>query len=233
VAVAVLQPAEVYGPYGTAWTQNVLRSLKSGREILVDGGSGLVHPVYVDDVVQAMVRAAALPAAPGEAFLIRGPAPLTWREFYVGFENMLGTRATVALSQAEAQELHRRRQAENKLPSVWRETTRLITSAPARQTLRKTREARWASRTARLLPAHTRAALKGWLAGKRNGAPIAESSDLPKPIHVLDPLSIRMAASKTVLSIDKARRLLGYEPRFNFSEGMRRTEQWAKWANLI
>jgi nucleoside-diphosphate-sugar epimerase len=34
-------------------------------------------------------------------------------------------------------------------------------------------------------------------------------------------------------SIDKAVRLLGYQPRFDLDRGMALTEEWARWANLI
>jgi nucleoside-diphosphate-sugar epimerase len=39
--------------------------------------------------------------------------------------------------------------------------------------------------------------------------------------------------AKTRVRIDKARRLLGYEPAWGFAEGMDLTEQWARWANLL
>ncbi len=33
--------------------------------------------------------------------------------------------------------------------------------------------------------------------------------------------------------IDKARRILGYEPRVSFREGIRLTEQWLRFANYV
>jgi hypothetical protein len=33
--------------------------------------------------------------------------------------------------------------------------------------------------------------------------------------------------------IDKARRILDYQPAFDFSHGMQLTERWARWANLL
>ena len=63
--VAVLQPTAVYGPYGGVWTEAVLRALKAGRQILVDGGEGLGNAVYVDDLVSAMLLAAVEPRGGG------------------------------------------------------------------------------------------------------------------------------------------------------------------------
>ena len=53
-----------------------------------------------------------------------------------------------------------------------------------------------------------------------------------QPIQVLPPVVLQMLASKTRVRIDKARRLLGYEPAFDFARGMERTAAWARWANL-
>ena len=44
----------------------------------------------------------------------------------------------------------------------------------------------------------------------------------------LCPASVYMIAKPGGYSIDKARRLLGYEPRVTFDEGMRRTEAWLR-----
>jgi nucleoside-diphosphate-sugar epimerase len=52
-------------------------------------------------------------------------------------------------------------------------------------------------------------------------------------IHLLDPIAIRFHALRTTVSTDKAHRRLGYRPRIDLAAGMRRTEQWARWANLI
>jgi nucleoside-diphosphate-sugar epimerase len=37
---------------------------------------------------------------------------------------------------------------------------------------------------------------------------------------------------KVVFPIDKARRLLGYDPKIDFTEGMKRTAAWIEWARL-
>ena len=76
--VAVLQPTAVYGPYGGVWTEAVIRALRSGRQILVNGGDGLGNAVYVDDLVSAMLLAAVREGVVGEAFLVSGPGAVTF-----------------------------------------------------------------------------------------------------------------------------------------------------------
>jgi len=86
IPVSVVQPTMVYGPSGPAWTTRILNDLKNGRVILVNGGDGLCNPVYVDDMVSGIMRAAVLDGAVGEAFLISGERPVTWRECHGAYE---------------------------------------------------------------------------------------------------------------------------------------------------
>jgi hypothetical protein len=44
---------------------------------------------------------------------------------------------------------------------------------------------------------------------------------------------VKFFESKTRLGIDKARRMLGFHPAVDFVTGMRKTEIWAQWANLL
>ena len=53
------------------------------------------------------------------------------------------------------------------------------------------------------------------------------------PILPLSPRMVAFFALESRVRIDKARRLLGYEPQFSLSRGMELTERWARWANLI
>jgi nucleoside-diphosphate-sugar epimerase len=57
---------------------------------LIDGGMGLANLIHVDDLVDAMLVAAERPGVAGEAFLMSGPAPVTWREYIGHFARMCG-----------------------------------------------------------------------------------------------------------------------------------------------
>ena len=90
----------------------------------------------------------------------------------------------------------------------------------------------------KLVPQSFRTNLKKRLKNGRNAPDeaaaaatgVAETEDIP--INPLPPALIKLSAAKTRVSIDKARRLLGYEPRFSFEAGMALTGEWARWANL-
>jgi nucleoside-diphosphate-sugar epimerase len=108
--VTIIQPTIVYGPYGTSWTAEVVRQIRSTRIALPRGGAGLCNAVYVDDVVTALMLAADRESAVGEMFLVSGSAPVTWREFYEAFERMVGRKALIDLDDDQWRREERRRQ---------------------------------------------------------------------------------------------------------------------------
>lgn len=236
--VAVLQPTGVYGPWGGVWTAQVLRTLKAGRMILVDGGTGLANMVYVDDLVSAMLLAAVRDEAVGEALLISGEEPVTWRELYERFARMLGGSRTVAMSAAEALAHYRgrRRRMGRLAPAL---LGMVKEDRAFRERLFGTREVALLRDLGSRLPEAVQVALKRGLsggAGGRRRPPAPASAALPLeelPIHPLTPEMIRFHVPRTRVRIDKARRLLGYRPVFGFERGMDLTERWARWANLL
>lgn len=229
VAVSIIQPTAVYGPYAPSWTVRVLQNLKSGLVVLVDGGGGYANPVYVDDVVDAMLLAAATRAAIGQAFLVAGGEKVTWQAFYGRFEAMLGSASTIVMSSAEARAHHAHSQRRRGLA---RELVELVRTSPAnRARLAGTRE------MAALYPLMKRLVALHLLptppAQRRAASVRAAAATAPRKIHAVHPRQVTFLAAKTDVRIDKARRLLGFEPAFDFTHGMELTESWARWANLL
>lgn len=235
VPVAVLQPTAVYGPYGGVWTEQVLRTLKGGRVILVDGGGGLCNHVYVDDLVSAMLLAAVRDEAVGEAFLVSAEEPVTWREMYGRFEAMLGAGSrTVSMSVDEARAWWRKSRREQ--PRAFGELFGAVRRDQAfRDRLMATREILALRELAStVLPESWQQRIKGKIGsggGPAGRPPGDNGGDLP--VHPLSPQMIGFFQPRTRVRIDKAKRLLGYRPAFDFESGMALTEQWARWANLL
>lgn len=228
--VAVLQPTAVYGPYGGVWTEAVLRTLKTGRQILVDGGEGLANAVYVDDLVSAMLLAAVEEAAVGEAFLISGEEPVAWRELFGRFARMLGGEPrTVDMTEAEALAYWRRSRRQR--PRALGEALRILKQEQRiRERIERTREVLWLrEKASAVLPESWQQRIKARLGS--GGRPATPDRELP--IHPLSPELIAFFRARTRVRIDKARRSLGYEPAFDFETGMDLTERWARWANLV
>ena len=227
LSVAVVQPTVVYGPFGTTFTAKPLMELKSGRVILIDAGDGIANLVYVDDVVSGMIVAAVHPAAHGEAFLISGPEPTTWRSFYSAFEALLGRQATVSMTSAEALQCFRDAEGSH---STAAQLLKALNHPGVKRRVASTREGRLAIRAFHLLPAAVRARISG-PGVALPGAAAATFAE--PPIHLLHPSKIDFMASKTRVRIDKARRVLGFTPQFAFARGMELTSAWAEWANLL
>lgn len=236
VAVTVLQPTAVYGPFGGVWTIQPLEALKSGRMILVDGGEGLANAVYVDDLVSAMLLAAVKEEAVGEAFLISGPEAFPWRELYGRFARMLGDGPprTVSMTRDEARahyEKHRRetRRVHQELLQTFKQDRSFRDRLMGTRELKALRDV-----ASSILPESVQDKIKGRMSagGGIGGRPGPVPDDL-LPIHPLTPQMIGFFAAKTRVRIDKARRFLGYEPAFTFERGMELTEQWARWAGLL
>jgi len=228
--VAVLQPTAVYGPYGGVWTEAVLRTLKTGRQILIDGGGGLANAVYVDDLVSAMLLAAVKESAVGQAFLISGDEPVTWKELFGRFERMLGAESRM-VEMTEAEALAHWRRWKRRQPRALGEALRILKQErPIRERIERTREVLWLRDMASaVLPESWQQRIKRRL--NNPGRPSSPGRELP--IHPLPPEMIGFFRARTRVRIDKAKRLLGYEPAFDFETGMGLTERWARWANLL
>jgi nucleoside-diphosphate-sugar epimerase len=85
----VVQPSEVYGPEDPTWTVRPIEMIKRGKMVLVNGGSGLIQPIYVDDVIEGILTAAGKGTI-GQSYIICGTEAVTLREFFGYYMRMLG-----------------------------------------------------------------------------------------------------------------------------------------------
>ena len=226
--VTVVQPTIVYGPFAPAWTVNAIGSLTTHRVMLVDGGQGICNAVYIDDLIDAMLAAAVRPEAVGEAFLVSGDDPVTWKEFYGRYEAMLGFSSTIEVDESEV--------------SKYRQPTRSLVSESLaalgedfdlRRRILDSREPAAVLRLARkVVPERVEQAVVDRVFSS-GAAPSGPGAPPEKPVLMLGRETRQLFAAKSVARIDKARRLLGYAPRRSFDEGMRLTEAWVRWANLV
>lgn len=86
----VVRPADVYGPGSRPWTLLPLEIARSGRLVLPARGRGVFSPVYVDDLVDGVLRAATVPAAAGQVLTLPGVRAVTCEEFFGHYVRMLG-----------------------------------------------------------------------------------------------------------------------------------------------
>jgi nucleoside-diphosphate-sugar epimerase len=86
----VVRPGDVYGPRSVPWAIRPLAALRTRRIAIPP--RGLVTPVYVDDVVECIVRALTVPEADGQAFVAWEGPPVTTRDFFDRLARIAGRR---------------------------------------------------------------------------------------------------------------------------------------------
>ncbi len=91
---AVVRPGDVYGPGSVPWTIRPVEALMNGAFVLPDGGKGLITPVYVDDLVDLVMRALDAPEAAGRAVTGFAGPPVTSAEFFGYYARLLGKDKT-------------------------------------------------------------------------------------------------------------------------------------------
>ena len=216
----ILRLGAVYGPYGGAFTVGPMQTMAQMRLALVDDGQGISNAVYVDDVIQAMVRAA-LRGGTGERFTIRGPDDVTWRAFYESYDRMVGKDSLVAMT-APKMRAARRNQWKGAVRALIPETLAALKASPGFRAA--------AGGLPGLKPAYQRF-------GKRLVKPAAPGSPRvasdPRPVQLTPEVMVGYFANRSTFSIAKARLQLGYDPVYDLAKGMALTRQWAEWANLL
>ena len=90
--VAIVRPATVYGPGSRDVVGEIARALRSGQMLLIDRGRPLAGLCYVENLIDAMLLAAAEPAALAEAFNVSDDLDVTWRRFTDDLAAGLGAR---------------------------------------------------------------------------------------------------------------------------------------------
>ena len=214
----VIRPTIVYGPFSRHWTDHPADMLIDGALILPAPGDGICNAVYVDDVVSALLLAACRDAARGETFLVSGPDHPTWLDFYGACARALGREG--ALRTMAYDELERRVARRDGLPALLA-PRRLLAHRPLRPLRRVLRS------VYRRLGDGVQAKARRFY--ERGLVPSKDDTDgmagLLPPKRRLD-----LYTARCVVRIDKARRLLGYEPEFDLERGMERTTRYLHWA---
>jgi nucleoside-diphosphate-sugar epimerase len=227
--VVIVQPTLVYGPFSPHWTLAPIQKLTTGLVPLLNHGDGYCNAVYIDDVVDAMILAAIRPGIDGETFLISGEKPITWKDFYRGFENRLGIHGTVEVVEEELiNRMKARRRQRGTLPQLLNlvrhpeVATGLISLPPVRATLKVFKNC---------LPDDRWQTLKSFLLASPSENHVLNGSG--KVLHIPDEMLLGLYRTKTRVRIEKARKLLGYVPKFDFERGMDLTAHFIHWANLV
>lgn len=239
IPVSVVQPTIVYGPYSNPWTVTPVKQLKTGLVPLVNGGDGLCNAVYIDDVVDAMILSAVKDKALGEVFLISYSKPISWNEFYSSFENVLGFHATISMSDREVKELIKRKpdSFQNSQGGAVRSVIELFLDEGLWRKVYEVPKIKTKAEWVKFrFPQFYSYITEKCFGVQKNGTTDKNTkTEMPDhhATHIPDQTRYDLFRSKTEVCIDKARKLLEYEPKVDFKKGMALTAEFLRWANYL
>ncbi len=220
--IVVLRPTIVYGPRSGSWTLGPIINMKKGKFTLIEGGSGIVNHVYIDDVIQAMLLAATRPEAVGEAFTISYGSVITWKEFFGYYARMLN----IDLPNITLKMINHEQRQIDKLHNPINMGLSFVASPHAQSVIS---EIPWVGaglkQMINTLP-------NGWKQTIFNRARIIREIKLNPP-SLPSQSQIDFFCARGICKIDKAQRILCYQPQFSLNEGMQLTEAWLRYSKLI
>lgn len=203
----ILQPTIVYGPFSRPWTDAPADMLRYGTVVLPDARDGICNAVYVDDVVSAMILAATHPKAAGERFLISGPRPITWAQFYEEMARAVGAKGPQ----------YQPAEAITRQSGMFRKVFQF--AMDPQRVIRRFSQTRLGGK---VMTACLRALPRGIREGVRRRLRVPHTR---RRGYVHMP-SLGIVQSRATASSDKARRVIGYEPQYDFAEGMVATSRY-------
>lgn len=231
LTAVVLRPGAVYGPYGKTFVTRPLQYLKRGALCLAGAEDAPSNTVYVDNLVHAIVRGLVAPAGAvgGQVFTIGDGDGLTWGEFYRYFADQFGADLLVAPADPPAaQSGHGWFRAALGWPLGWWRGMRAIGTSPEFRALGK-----------RVLATDPWGRFPRWVFDRFPGLDRRVKSLVgteavaiyrrPAPAPA-DVLKIRPRGG--AISVEKARKVLGYVPPVARERALELTLRWARAARL-
>jgi nucleoside-diphosphate-sugar epimerase len=90
----VIRPGDVYGPGSVPWTIRPLELARKNRLIVPAPGDGVMLPVYISDLVEAVLLGAES-GSPGEAYTAWSGERITFKQYFDGLAALAGARCRV------------------------------------------------------------------------------------------------------------------------------------------
>jgi hypothetical protein len=224
---AVIRPGCVYGPFSRTFTFRPVEALAAGRFGWVGSPDAPANTVYVDNLVELIVRTLVAPegVVRGEVFAVTDGDGLSWRDFVGYFATALGLELPPPDVTAPPR---RAGGGAFRWATRWLTASRdLVTSPEARGLARRFvldhpfgAPLRWALRFPRLERAARRLAGADGVSSYRR----AVTPRVPDTFLGSSPFQVR---------VDKARQVLGYGPLVPPGRALELTLGWVRHARLV
>lgn len=85
-----IRPVTVFGPRSDNFTVGLARLLRDGDLPLLAKGKARAGLIYIDDLLDVMIASATNPRAIGQAYNLRDPSDITWRETLMRLADGIG-----------------------------------------------------------------------------------------------------------------------------------------------
>ena len=232
LSAAILRPVRVYGPFSQTFINRPLEALAQKRFRLLEAADQPACMVYVDNVVEMIVRALEAPdaAVKGQAFVAADDNDMTWREFYEYFANGLGLDAPEMLAPSEKLPVAPPRRGRWwRWPGAWLAGVKTVLRSSELRGLGKRvletdplgRPPRWMLERCPSLERW----LRRWF--KVDGLEIHRRASVKS-----SPPLITLGGSGFSVNIDKVRRVLGFSPIVPPERAMKCTLEWVQHARI-
>jgi len=91
--ITIVRPGDVYGVGCTPWVVRPIELLRRRQMVLVDGGRGHFAHLHVENLIDALMRVFATPAAKGETFVLTdGDQHMTMGEYFGRLADAVGLK---------------------------------------------------------------------------------------------------------------------------------------------
>jgi nucleoside-diphosphate-sugar epimerase/2-polyprenyl-3-methyl-5-hydroxy-6-metoxy-1,4-benzoquinol methylase len=89
--VVIIRIPETYGP-GDRRLLKLFKAIGKNRFFMIGDGKNLHHVIYIDDLIDSLLRAAESPDAAGNVFVVAGDGPMTTNEMVSAIADQMGVR---------------------------------------------------------------------------------------------------------------------------------------------
>jgi len=203
VEVVIFRPGIVFGPR-SRWVGELADQLKQGTAYFINDGRGVCNTVYVDNLIHGMSLAMSASGVDGEAFFVGDREQVTWFDFYRPFAAALGIDL-------------------NQIPQL---APPHFTHSQKQEWIRSIRESEAVQKGLALLSDNLKQQLKQFSRKRSNTAPESGLSPAIQREPVVSEMMSILQQSQYKLPVEKAERILSYEPIVSFETGCQRSIEW-------
>lgn len=216
--IVVLIPTCVYGAGGDVYTKGPVSLAREGRFCWIAGGRGMANVVYVENLADAIVRAAVTPAAHGHRFIVNDES-LPWHSFLTPLLGVWADRVTSPTDEEFA-----RLSSISEPPARVRDVASAIVRAP------EVWDAASRTRAANLIRPFAKKYAPGLAKLRRTGqaSGARRVTEPPPPCW----LSEVYGPTTALFSSDKARSILGWVPPVSREIATQRCIEWLETQRL-